>query len=1444
MTRTVKLELDAKVTGLVNGLKTAQKATADYSRDLSTWRKKNEEHLDAIGDASGKAGLAAAAGLALVAKSAIDWESSWTGVLKTVDGTPEQLGRVEDGLRGLAKELPASHSEIAAVAEAAGQLGIQTDSVVSFTKTMIDLGESTNLGAEQAATSLARFMNIMGTSQGDVGRLGSTLVGLGNNFATTESEIMDMTMRLAGASKQIGLSEGQTMGLAAAMSSVGIEAEAGGSAMSMTMKKIGKAVDTGGDTLDLFAETAGMSSEQFQSAWKDDASGALESFVVGLGKAGEEGESVNAILTELGITGIRESDALLRLSSAGELMGNSMKQGAEEYDSGMALIEEANKRYATTESKIAMAWNGIKDAAIEAGAIILPVVAEMADAVAGLADWFGSLPDSVQGFLTILGGVGAAAGLGIAGVVMMSKKLGELKVSMEAIYGSGGRASKAIGGVSKALGAVAVVGAGLIIGKELIEGINEAARKGQPTLEEYFNLLATGGGIDVVDALDFGKDRGGGQNRALDDFKEKIGAISIEAAVAQKALEHVGNMGWWKKEIMSGAPGMSGESIENALKLEEAMKAVGRAFDMGEIKTAQEGFAQMTTQLGFTDEQIGKLINGVPELKSALTQLATDNGIQIDPNDELGLVDLALGRIKVSAPGATAGISDAEKALSDMGIAADGTVDELDKMLESLLALSTGTLSTRAAERNFQESLDAVTEAIKTNGKSLDETTEKGRANQAVLDAVATSGLGVATSMAEARDSQGNYVHTQEEVQKSLKATYDETLKSAQAFTGNKKEAEALTRELMGIPDGVSVSTWMDTFARDTAEETTSAIDAMPGYKMVQIAVSEDGTAGTVQSRIDEVTGREIHVFVGDDGTVENVQAGIVNIDGKDVQVWVTDDGTVVGTQGQIDGISGKDVTVTAIAETSGAEGALNTLTRTREALIKTRVIDGGSQTSTGRGGRGGQTFSSGGYTGAGSKFEEAGIVHRDEHVIRKESRNKLEANHPGLLDHMNRFGVVPGLGGYASGGRVGTAEKRVKSAQKAYSAIDSKKANKARKQAAKDRLDAAKDELKAAKASAKLSADAAKEARERAGRLSDSRFDLSRDLRRGEITDSFNSGSGMSVVDRMFTDSKSEDLSKGKRSALRRDAFQLEGQLIGLGKQSDSLKSKLEKATEARDRLLEVSKSVSGGLRGEYSLGGVLSNLLSGDQKGPLSAGSFVKSAQGKAAQIKRFGVMLGKLRKKGYNEAIIQEIADLGTTEGTQVGNALLGATGKEREQLNNAYKSMDYWSGQAGDEVTKSMYRGGLDAADGLVSGLESKTKNVEDAFYKLGKDAEKSFRKSLDMHSPSRTLFAAGVDAGDGVVGGGLASIPKVEDAFAKMGYAAEGAFSPNLALAVPPSYEVSRYAQAKAMPAGISPEAITQAVREGMSGWQPMVNIDGRKFYGVMAQVNQNSGKRR
>lgn len=60
--------------------------------------------------------------------------------------------------------------------------------------------------------------------------------------------------------------------------------------------------------------------------------------------------------------------------------------------------------------------------------------------------------------------------------------------------------------------------------------------------------------------------------------------------------------------------------------------------------------------------------------------------------------------------------------------------------------------------------------------------------------------------------------------------------------------------------------------------------------------------------------------------------------------------------------------------------------------------------------------FYRGGHTGNLPDTAVAGVVHGDEHVIRAASRRSFEARHPGLLDHINAYGRLPG---YKKGGWV-----------------------------------------------------------------------------------------------------------------------------------------------------------------------------------------------------------------------------------------------------------------------------------------------------------------------------------------------------------------------------------------------------------------------------------------
>lgn len=320
-----------------------------------------------------------------------------------MDGTPQQFAQLSTSIREMAKEMPSSAVEIAHVAEAAGQLGVPIGAIKDFSKTMINLGVSTNLSSEEAASSIAKIGNIMQVSGKDLGtwsgHFGSAVVDLGNHFATTERDIVAMTNRLAAGGKLAGMTTQDILGLATAMSSVGIEAEAGGTAMTQTLTGIGKAVDGVGDgakeKLELLARVSGVSAQKFAETWKKHPVEALQEFIKGLERGAKQGKNVDEVLSALDMTGIRQGNMLKSLALASDRMGEAVSRSNSAWKENNALTNEASKRYETTESQLKIFKNQITDLAIEFGG---PLLKAMNSGLQAAKPWVQKLADMAKAF--------------------------------------------------------------------------------------------------------------------------------------------------------------------------------------------------------------------------------------------------------------------------------------------------------------------------------------------------------------------------------------------------------------------------------------------------------------------------------------------------------------------------------------------------------------------------------------------------------------------------------------------------------------------------------------------------------------------------------------------------------------------------------------------------------------------------------------------------------------------------------------------------------------------------------------------------------------------------------------------------------------------------------------------------------------------------------------
>jgi TP901 family phage tail tape measure protein len=470
------------------------------------------------------------ASVGLVTKAASDYESAFAGVKKTVDETATvSYKNLSDGIRQMAKELPASAVEIANVAEVAGQLGIKAEDILTFSRTMIDMGESTNLSAEEAATAIAKIANILGLTSDEYGRFGASVVDLGNNFATTERDIVEMTNRLAAGGKLAGLTAPDILGLATAMSSVGIEAEAGGTAMTQTLTAIGNAVSLTGKgaaaDLNLIAKTAGMTSEEFQQAWKEKPVVALQSFIKGLKDAQEKGVNMNAILMQLGMTGIRQSNMLKSLALASDKMGDAVDRSNKAWKENTALTNEANKRYETTESQLKMFKNQVTDLAIEFGGPLLKALRDglkagkpWIDMLAEMAKHFSSMSEEEQ--RNVLKWAALTAGAGPA-LTLFGKGIG------------------IVGGLTKGIGWL-TKGTGKAIGGMNLMYKTFQAFRTTGNLSSAFKL-ASGGAVALGNATASASTSTGLLTTSMGTLANPLGLIVGGLGLTTAALVYLGN---------------------------------------------------------------------------------------------------------------------------------------------------------------------------------------------------------------------------------------------------------------------------------------------------------------------------------------------------------------------------------------------------------------------------------------------------------------------------------------------------------------------------------------------------------------------------------------------------------------------------------------------------------------------------------------------------------------------------------------------------------------------------------------------------------------------------------------------------------------------------------------------------------------------------------------
>jgi TP901 family phage tail tape measure protein len=730
----------------------AAKAAADA--EVAAANRRKQAVLD-FASSAGKGlmtfGAATLVGLGLAAKAASDWETAWAGVQKVVDPSTTNMKGLEQQLLGLSKVLPVTAEEIARVAATSAQLGVSGSNLAAFTETAIRMGATTTLSAEDAATGLAKLGNVMGNQFGaNIDKAGSALLALGNYGASTEQQILDMSVRIAGAAHTVGMSEADVMGFANALTSVGIEAEAGGTAFSRLITDMASAASQGGDSLTRFANVAGMSAKSFATEFKTNATGAVEAFIAGLGRTQKAGGDLFAVLDDLGIKDVRMRQTLLNAASASDMLAISVQKGGQAWAESGDLVEASNKKFETSASRMALARNELNLAAISIGGAVLPALSGLATDVGTVAEAFNGLSPGVKQSVGALGtAVGVLTLVGGAALFAVPK-LVAFRAALETMGPKAAGLNRAIGSIGSVLSGPwgAALGLGVLAVGLFAKAQIDAARHA----DEFAATL-----------------------------DKQTGAVTDNSrAWAANRLEQTGGLAAAKTLGVSGAlvtSAMLGQADAVATLNDVIAKyattgdhAAVSGMNMGTTLTAQQAAA--ANLKGILDALNPEMENG-----AAKADRMRD----------------AMGGSASATDAAGSSASAAGGSYSDLAGTVDGTATAVDDLKKALDGLNNANLDARASARAFQQAIDDASGSLKENGKSLDITTEKGRKNQAALDGIAESAAKQAQALLDEGDSEASF-------RSSLEKSRGVLIAMAVRFGMTRAQAKAYADQVLAIP--------------------------------------------------------------------------------------------------------------------------------------------------------------------------------------------------------------------------------------------------------------------------------------------------------------------------------------------------------------------------------------------------------------------------------------------------------------------------------------------------------------------------------------------------------------------------------------------------------------------------------------------------------------------
>jgi TP901 family phage tail tape measure protein len=797
----------------------------------------NKQAVLDVSNALALMGGAALAVAALAVRQFSSFSSAMSGVQAATQASASDMSALREAALQAGADTKYSATEAAQGIEALGRAGVSTRNVLGGgLKGALDLAAAGQMQVKDAAELASIAMTQFNLSGKDVPHV-ADLLAAGAGKAMGEVSDLGMALKQGGlVASQFGLSIEETVGTLSAFASAGLlGSDAGTSFKSMLqhladpskesarlMQQLGiNAYDAQGKFVGL-AGLAGQLREKLGHLTDAQRQQALAQIF------GSDAIRAASILYSQGAEGIQQWTTAVNDS------GYAARQAAQLQDNLAGDLEKLGGSWETLAIRMGESANGPLRAAVQALGGFLSALAQSPAAAAAL-----------MGVVTVFG----AVALGAAALMRGAVHLAEFRSAMDQLGMAGGKLSKVpavLGKVAKAAGLLGVAFAGVQLAAVLASW-NEAAVKTGDELNR--TLTNIGNGFTKIDSIFRSVD---GKALTTDLFGAVEGIKDLGSAL--DAID-------WDAKWGAGADhSWFGIIQSDAGKAVDALKQVSQQLTQMDAMQAGKSFGKIFEDFkahgkdaAYTAQFFGDYLSKVKDQLIAAGPAYSDYANNMDKLAEVaggklpaGLVYTAEG-IKTVEQAMAAGLAytdhlgnsydaagqAAEQLGSQQRAAAAGAEAQAKAIQGVVDALNNYYSAVASAEDSaikLEAAYDAAAEALEKNGRTLDITTEKGRANRSALLEIAEAAKKLASDMIAA--GEGGEATTAK-----MAGAREQFIKTAQGMGMSADEAAKYADKLGLIPEDIVTRIQLQMAEGDPGKlaQIYNQIQKLPTEKQIQL---------------------------------------------------------------------------------------------------------------------------------------------------------------------------------------------------------------------------------------------------------------------------------------------------------------------------------------------------------------------------------------------------------------------------------------------------------------------------------------------------------------------------------------------------------------------------------------------------------------------------------